>query len=125
MLSEAEEKWTPNDDPIFQLVPPAFQVIVSECYDDLGQPVVTFDTFWEIYCDLRDKVEEAVSEDVAVGLSQIVHSDSTVEGPFALAHLKAPKIDTRNGVDVEGRSGGDDDIFSCEFTVDNDRDELY
>jgi hypothetical protein len=37
LLDEAEKKWAPDDDPIFQLVPPDFQVIVSQCYDDLGQ----------------------------------------------------------------------------------------
>lgn len=125
MLSEAEEEWAPDDDPIFQLVPPDFQVIVSKCYCDLGKPAVTSGTFWDIYCGLRDKVEGMIPEGIVAGFSQSIFSESIVEGPFALAHLKTPEIDIRNAVDVEGEGGVNDDIFSCEFTVDNERDELY
>lgn len=127
ILSEAEEEWAPDNDPIFQLVPPDFQIIVSKCYDDLGKPAVTFDKFWEVYCNLRDRVEEVISEDIVVSLNQSIFSESVVEGPFALAHLKAPEIDMRNAVDVEGEGEGGDgnDIFHWNFTVDKDQDELY
>ena len=32
LLTEAEKQWAPADDPIFKLVPPAFQEIVAQCY---------------------------------------------------------------------------------------------
>lgn len=97
---------------------------MNKCYNDLDQPVVTFDTFWEVYCDLRDRVEVVAPEDLVMGLSQSIFSEPAAADPFALAHLNAPEIDMRN-VDVEGEEGHNGDIFSCEFTVDNDRDQLY
>ena len=76
MISEAEEEWAPSDDPIFQLVPPDFQAIVSKCYDDLGRPAVTSDQFWEVYCNLRDSVEEVITEDITTSFSQSIFTES-------------------------------------------------
>jgi len=87
--------------------------------------VVTFDAFWEIYCDLRDRVEAEVPEDTIMDLSQSIPSEPIAEGSFALENLKDPELDMRNAVDVEGEGEDNADIFSCEFTVDNDRDQLY
>jgi len=106
-------------------VPPAFQAIVSKCYDSLGQPEVTFDAFWDIYRGLRDEVEAATPDNITAGLDQTMASEPVAEDPFALAHLKPPEINARNVVDVEDWEGGDSDVFTCEFTVDNDRDQLY
>ena len=89
----------------------------------MGQPAVTFDTFWEVYCNLRNKVEVAIPDDIATGFDQSISSEPV--GEFALGHLRAPEVDMRNVVDVEDREGIDGDIFTCEFTVDNDRDQLY
>ena len=124
MLSEAEEKWAPDDDPVFQLDPPAFQAVVHACYDNLDQPMLTYDTFWEVYYDLRDRVGEVITEDIIADLGGSIFDQSAIESPFALADLKAPEIDMRNAVDVED-GGGDDDIFCFGFTVDNSRDQLY
>ena len=56
MLDEAEAKWAPADDPIFQLAPPDFEPYVTQCFEDLGNPEVTFNTFWDVYCGLWDLV---------------------------------------------------------------------
>lgn len=124
LLAEAEEQWAPADDPIFELVPPAFQVIVDQCYDDLGRPAVTFASFWKVYCDLRDKVDATIPLNVVTSLNQSILSEPG-EGedvPFALAHLKDPELDMRNAVD-----GGEDDegLFSISFSVDEGEDQLY
>jgi hypothetical protein len=56
-LDEAETRWAPPDDPVFQLVPPAFLKHVSSAYQTLQQPDVSFETFWDIFLELRDLVE--------------------------------------------------------------------
>lgn len=114
LLAEAEEQWAPADDPIFKLVPPCFQEIMDQCYKDLGCPAVTFESFWEVYCDLRDKVDAAVPLDVVTRLNQSILNEPG-EGEdvlFALEHLKAPELDMSNVVDVNKEDGGNEgDLF--------------
>ena len=97
---------------------------MSESYDRLGQPKVTFDTFWAVYCGLRDEVEAATPREVATGLAQSIFDENATEDPFTLAHLKAPGVGVGKVVDVEDQEVGNDDIFTCEFTVEDDRDQL-
>ena len=126
LLAEAEEKWAPADDPIFELVPPCFQEIVDKCYSDLGCPAVTFESFWEVYCDLRDRVDAAIPLGIVTSLNQSIFSEPG-EGEdvqFTLDHLKAPELDMRNAVDVdEGEDGRD--LLEISFTVDHNQDQLY
>jgi hypothetical protein len=126
LLTEAEKKWAPADDPVFELVPPPFQEIVDKCYDDLGRPAVTFESFWEVYCDLRDKVDATIPLDVAASLNQSIFSEP--EGgedvQFALANLKSPELDMRNAVDAD--EGEDEEgLFHVSFTTEDNQDQLY
>ena len=124
LLAEAEEWWALADDPIFELVPPAFQAIVDQCYDDLGCPAVTFKSFCEVYCDLHDKVDATIPLNIVTSLNQSILSEPG-EGedvPFALLHFKAPGLDMRNAVDGDEDGEG---LFSISFSVDQDQDQLY
>ena len=56
-FDEAEAKWAPPDNPVFQLVPSAFLEHVSSAYETMGRPAVTFDSLWDIFLQLRDLVE--------------------------------------------------------------------
>lgn len=137
MLTEAEEIWAPANDPIFELVPPSFQEVVDRCYNDLGCPPVTFDSFWEVYCTLRDRVEATIPLNVITSLNQSIFSepgeDEDVE--FTLAHLKAPELDMRNAVEVDesekGEQEGDVDqeenegLFQISFSIEANQDQLY
>lgn len=126
MLAEAEEKWAPADDPIFDLVPPPFQELVDQCYDELGRPVVTFESFWEVYRDLRDEVDTTIPLNVVTSLNQSASSDpGEDEGiEFTLAHLRAPELNMRNAVDANEEEV-EDFVSPVSFTVDNDQDQLY
>ena len=47
-----EKEWAPPSDPVFCLVPSAFDEQISELYDKLGSPPVSINSFWEIYLHL-------------------------------------------------------------------------
>ena len=115
LLTEAEEQWAPADDPIFKLVPPAFQEIVAQCYNDLGCPAVTFESFWKVYCDLHNRVDTVIPLGTVTSLNQSIHSEPG-EGedvPFSFEHLKSPELDMRNAVDVEeGEDEGGGLVFN-------------
>ncbi|KAJ7841523.1 hypothetical protein B0H14DRAFT_3140219 [Mycena olivaceomarginata] len=44
--------YAPRDHNIFQLVPPDFGVIISQMYNEIGQPPVTRQSCWDIYRQL-------------------------------------------------------------------------
>ena len=93
MLDEAEAKWAPPGDPIFQLAPPDFEPYVTQCFEDLGNPKVTFDTFWDVYCELQDLVEVAIPGDITMTLSKSIRGDADgMLEPFELVHLKEPEF---------------------------------
>lgn len=124
MLARAEEEWAPADDPIFQLVPPSFQEIVVECYNNLGRPTVTFKSFWEVYCDLRDVVDATIPPSTITGLSQSISSEPGEDVEFTMADLASPELNVRNAVDIDER-GDEEEGFLVSFTVDDDQDQLY
>lgn len=122
----AEEKWSPPDDPVFQLVPPDFESHVTRCFEDLGKPDVTFDTFWDVYRLLRDLVETAVPDGVALALGESIRDDTDgVPESFELAHLDEPDIrGIAVGVDESG--GGDEGgALYVEFTNEEGGDQLF
>ena len=92
VLDAAEAKWAPSDDPVFQLVPLDFEPYVTQCFEDMEKPEVNFDTFWDVYRELRDLVEIAVPGDVTEALSESTRDGDGTPEPFALAHLKEPDL---------------------------------
>jgi hypothetical protein len=45
---------------VFELVPAACEEHISATYARLGRPVVNFDSFWQVYNQLRDAVDSDV-----------------------------------------------------------------
>jgi hypothetical protein len=122
MLDEAEAKWAPPEDPVFQLVPPTFENYVTQCFEDLGKPEVTFETFWDVYCELWDLVEVAVPEDVTMTLGESIRSDVGMKEPFELVDLEEPQL----GHVVESEDdGGEDEVPCVDFTNEKGRDQLF
>ncbi|KAK7021519.1 hypothetical protein R3P38DRAFT_2518839 [Favolaschia claudopus] len=52
LFDEMESRWTPPDDPIFDLVPPEFGEQITGLYQYIGAPVINIDSFWDVYCDI-------------------------------------------------------------------------
>jgi hypothetical protein len=45
-------EWANPSDPKFLLVPPAFEVHAVAIYDEMGQPAITSNNFWEVYLEM-------------------------------------------------------------------------
>lgn len=117
VLDAVEANFAPSDDPVFQLVPPTFEFYVTSCFTEMGKPAVTFDTFWEVYNELRDLVEVAVPIGIVETLAEGVQK-SDVSEQFSFAHMKDPVIE---GIQIEGEEGG---AFFVDFSDEENDDEL-
>jgi hypothetical protein len=53
-----EAIYAPSDNEVFQLVPADFAHHVALVYEDVGHPVVTDETFWEVYALMRGRFLE-------------------------------------------------------------------
>ncbi|KAJ7438148.1 hypothetical protein FB451DRAFT_1344417 [Mycena latifolia] len=62
LFTEMEETWAPPDDPVFKLVPDAFDEQARALYAGLANPVVNRDTFWIVYSALLNAFETADAE---------------------------------------------------------------
>jgi hypothetical protein len=49
LLDELEQRYAPPDHAVFKLVPPIFDARAQEFYAQIGEPVVTIDSFWPTY----------------------------------------------------------------------------
>ena len=87
---------------------------MGRCHENLGYPPVTFDTFWEVYLALRNEVEATIPLNVITSLNQSILNEPGGDGEegFAMAHMEAPELDSRNVVEVdedEDEDGIDED----------------
>ncbi|KAF8430639.1 hypothetical protein L210DRAFT_3614625 [Boletus edulis BED1] len=53
-LDHVRRLYINDNHPVFDLVPPSLDYFISQCYDELGRPVVERDSIWYIYCTLLD-----------------------------------------------------------------------
>ncbi len=54
-----ENDWIPEGNPVLDLVPPEFKLVADEVFmQNLGGPEVDKDSFWIVYSEMRDAVEE-------------------------------------------------------------------
>ncbi|KAJ7599462.1 hypothetical protein C8J56DRAFT_849581 [Mycena floridula] len=57
ILDAAEQKWVYSGNPVFQLTPPSFHTHIQAFYEEIGSPIITNDTLWNIYHQLRAKLQ--------------------------------------------------------------------
>jgi hypothetical protein len=62
--------WASPDHPVFHLTSPTFESLVTDVYNSIGAPVITAESFWDIYRDMKegfvqleDKVYDALQSD--------------------------------------------------------------
>ena len=124
----AEAEWAPPDDPVFRLVPPDFESYVAQCFKDLGEPEVNFDTFWDVYHGLRDLVEITVPDDVVVILrGSVMMSEKCIERE---AQVKSKyegeaQIESEYEGEVQVESEDEGEMVHVDFTNEEGRDELF
>ena len=54
LFDEMEHEWVHPEDPVFKLVPTAFEVQVTVLYNQIGNPEVSSLTIWDVYSHLLD-----------------------------------------------------------------------
>ncbi|KAJ7899222.1 hypothetical protein B0H14DRAFT_2331815 [Mycena olivaceomarginata] len=91
LFDEMEATWATPSDPVFKLVPDAFDRQVSAFYAKLGSPEVSLDSFWMIYVSLLN----AFNTDIEDGLrDDVEHADDHFEQTAALipAQVNLPVV---------------------------------
>ncbi|KAJ7602178.1 hypothetical protein DFH06DRAFT_1348766 [Mycena polygramma] len=59
LFDQMQATWAPLDDPVFLLVPPAFEAEAQQLYAAIGSPPVDNDTFWGVYATLLAAFQRA------------------------------------------------------------------
>ncbi len=98
-----ETKFAPQDNPVFQLVPPLFHEMAEDYYAAIGRPTVTHATFWEVYQAL---LSEILQHDDVPDMENIPQSDAHVYDGDAPAVALIPDLqDLDFGEHVAGPGG--------------------
>ena len=64
VFDEMAEIYAPPDHPVFQLVPPLFGELANKHYAAIGEPIVTSDTFWDIYQNVLECFRHSPDEEL-------------------------------------------------------------
>ncbi|KAJ8090301.1 hypothetical protein PM082_018897 [Marasmius tenuissimus] len=73
VFEEARNLYAPPNDPVFELVPPVFDIVIKAAHSRIGSPAPTYDTFWGVYMALLAEVREAcvaIAADMESGLAR-------------------------------------------------------
>ncbi|KAJ7576955.1 hypothetical protein C8J56DRAFT_1114407 [Mycena floridula] len=57
ILDDAAQKWACPEHPVFELTPASFHECAQAAYESLGSPPVARETFWTVYCQLKQALE--------------------------------------------------------------------
>jgi hypothetical protein len=98
-------EYAPPDDPVFQLVPPAFNDRANKLYADLGRPVVSSGTFWTIYLDLLHRFQDGEDAQFTTVLASHHNTMLALEQESAAMQLLPNMKPFRNGDNLIGPRG--------------------
>ena len=72
LFDEMEEKYAPPDHDVFHLTPPPFDSRANKYYEEMGQPPVSSNSFWNVYQQLLSLFWGAeLSDDLTKVLSDL------------------------------------------------------
>ena len=72
LFDEMEEKYAPPDHDVFHLTPPPFDSHANKYYEEMGQPPVSSNSFWNVYQQLLSLFWGAeLSDDLTKVLSDL------------------------------------------------------
>ncbi|OSC99554.1 hypothetical protein PYCCODRAFT_1372866 [Trametes coccinea BRFM310] len=117
-VSEVRQLYSaPADDPLFQLVPPAFQATVDQLYEALGSPPVAFESIWTIYVELLVSIRALANEDIQVNAPEhemsVAFAGEDIEvlalAPFRAGNGVGKGVDSERGAASEGMGDGEGD----------------
>ncbi|KII92463.1 hypothetical protein PLICRDRAFT_678606 [Plicaturopsis crispa FD-325 SS-3] len=103
LFDEMEQQWAPPEHPIFQLVPPTFAAQANELYRQLGNPLVSGDTFWAVYRSLLQAFRPFSNTPL---LADVLGDPSALpEGELEMIQILPNLRELRNGDAVVGTGG--------------------
>lgn len=98
-----EKLYAPPDHPVFVLVPPTFHEHAMEIYQSIGEPEVTVGTFWDIYCDILERLREPVDDQLTDVLSTFqVNVNNSAEDMALLPNMQPFRLG--QPLDLEGKT---------------------
>lgn len=134
LLDEIQRLYAPPDDPVFKLVPDEFAESVGAAYDAIDRPLVTKESFWDVYCNVLQLLNDtAPTEHLEEVLTACISSeeaaeDNDIELLAGLRDLR-PGDELVGSVPQEGRRGlrvageqSDGELFA-ELTDDESSDD--
>ena len=105
-LDDARRVYAPPDHDVFLLVPPDFEAICVAEYNAMGRPAVRRANVWDVYLDLRQRLEERLNTDP----SQREHIVDYLEQEEVVAEVddtdEVPADNFAPLAEVEGYLGG-------------------
>ncbi|KAJ6546627.1 hypothetical protein B0H10DRAFT_2181186 [Mycena sp. CBHHK59/15] len=88
LFDEMETQWAPSDNPVFLLVPPAFEQQAQKLYGTMGSPPVTYDNLWDLYGALLNAFQAV---DIDAAFHEVINAaDAHFEGPVDLIENQVP-----------------------------------
>jgi len=66
LIDRLEAEYAPPDHEVFQLTPPAFHERAVHFYEALGQPLVSYNTFWGVYRQLLHSFQGIIDLDPVI-----------------------------------------------------------
>jgi hypothetical protein len=93
--------YAPPDHSVFELVPPLFRKRADRCYADIGQPMITSDTFWDIYRSVLARFR--AGDDIELATILRTNSEQETAEKADQIPVLANMKPFRNGPQVVGR----------------------
>ncbi|KAH9924836.1 hypothetical protein B0H21DRAFT_712436 [Amylocystis lapponica] len=88
------------DHPVFELVPRDFEVLIKQLYTQVGEPVISRETFWEIYIELLTCLRSMPMDDL--DFNDTPHSHAYDHGHDDPIPLLQGLRDLRHGDEAAG-----------------------
>ena len=123
LIERLEHEHAPHDHEVFQLTPPLFHSQACKFYENMGNPPVNFETFWDVYLQLLYQFQDANSGALAPAIRE--HFESAARLVDEEVPLLPDMQELRQGGKVVGEAAHADnhyesDISCASFTDDGD-----
>ncbi len=73
---------------MFELIPASCNDHISSIYAQLGHPQINFDSFWDVYNQLREAVDEELLFRSSTGVFDDTSSDDPDDAQLPFSHLR-------------------------------------
>jgi hypothetical protein len=113
LIEDAERQWAPPNDAVFHLVPPRCGEHISTVYAELGSPGVEFQSFWQVYNQVRDAVDKDFLFEAGAGAFDEENASASEEpdaNQLPLRHL-GPCEFGKNGIPAAQSTREGDQLF--------------